>query len=151
MSTNALLDQDFGSESEDDNFNPAPADESDNENAVEPSAEDDESIKDTRRLDSNGLKKEDFEDNKHPEMGGASTRPFSEPGLPEEDEAEGLHRDGGEDEEEDEDLEEEDDDEEEVVSVVTLPICLMGFLLIFQPGSSPEEGAKGSSKPVSRC
>lgn len=33
MSSAALLDQDFGSESEDDNFNPAPADDSDNEAA----------------------------------------------------------------------------------------------------------------------
>ncbi len=34
-SSAALLDQDFGSESEDDNFNPAPADDSDNEAAGE--------------------------------------------------------------------------------------------------------------------
>ena len=33
MSSAALLNQDFGSESEDDNFNPAPADDSDNEAA----------------------------------------------------------------------------------------------------------------------
>jgi transcription elongation factor SPT5 len=34
-SSAALLDQDFGSESEDDNFNPAPADDSDNDAAGE--------------------------------------------------------------------------------------------------------------------
>ena len=35
----ALLDQDFGSESGDDNFNPAPADESDNDAAGESDAD----------------------------------------------------------------------------------------------------------------
>ena len=39
MSSAALLDQDFGSESEDDNFNPAPADDSDNEAAGDSDAE----------------------------------------------------------------------------------------------------------------
>lgn len=38
-SSAALLDQDFGSESEDDNFNPAPADESDNDAAGESDAD----------------------------------------------------------------------------------------------------------------
>ena len=39
MSSAALLDQDFGSESEDDNFNPAPAEDSDNEAAGDSEAE----------------------------------------------------------------------------------------------------------------
>lgn len=38
-SSTALLEQDFGSESEDDNFNPAPADESDNDAAGESDAD----------------------------------------------------------------------------------------------------------------
>lgn len=38
-SSAALLDQDFGSESEDDNFNPAPADDSDNDAAGESDAD----------------------------------------------------------------------------------------------------------------
>lgn len=38
-SSAALLDQDFGSESEDDNFNPAPAEDSDNDAAGESDAD----------------------------------------------------------------------------------------------------------------
>ena len=39
MTSATLLDQDFGSESEDDNFNPAPADDSDNDAAGESETE----------------------------------------------------------------------------------------------------------------
>lgn len=38
--TSALLDQDFGSESEDDNFNPAPADDSDGDDKIDEKSED---------------------------------------------------------------------------------------------------------------
>ncbi|KAI4198768.1 MAG: hypothetical protein LQ346_002696 [Caloplaca aetnensis] len=118
MSTNALLDHDFGSESEDDNFNPAPADQSDNEDAVEPYAENgldtepDDHITKNRRHSVNGLKAEDDKDLAD---GGGRPRPFSGPGLAEEDEADELNSQGGDDDEEEDD-EEDDDDEEAVVS-----------------------------------
>lgn len=122
MSTNALLDHDFGSESEDDNFNPAPADQSDNEDAVEPYAENgldtepDDHITKNRRHSVNGLKAEDDKDLAD---GGGRPRPFSGPGLAEEDEADELNSQGGDDDEEEDD-EEDDDDEEAVVSVFPL-------------------------------
>lgn len=57
-SSAALLDQDFGSESEDDNFNPAPADDSDNDAAGESDAD-----SSTKRLpDQNKLKRQAGED-----------------------------------------------------------------------------------------
>ncbi|KAL8762491.1 MAG: hypothetical protein Q9184_001526 [Pyrenodesmia sp. 2 TL-2023] len=121
MSTNALLDQDFGSESEDDNFNPAPAEQSDNEDAVEPDAENgldsepDDNFTKSRRRGANGLKEEGSEDNKDLADDGGSARPFNGPGLAEEDEADELNSQGGDDDEEEED-EEDDDDEEAVVS-----------------------------------
>lgn len=145
MSTNALLDHDFGSESEDDNFNPAPADQSDNEDAVEPDAENgldsgpDDNITKSHRRGANGLKKEGSEDNKDSADGGGSARPFSGPGLAEEDEADELNSQGVDDDEEEED-EEEDDDEEAVVSVFAPRLCPKIDLLIDGGRADPGRG-----------
>ncbi|KAI4204757.1 MAG: hypothetical protein LQ348_001232 [Seirophora lacunosa] len=122
MSTNALLDHDFGSESEDDNFNPAPADESDNENAGGPDANDEPDAKPNFRItngrdaESNGLTEHDADEDKNSARRRTSARPFTGNGLAGEDEAEGLNGDDVGDEEGEEDLDDEDDDEEEVIS-----------------------------------
>lgn len=124
MSSNATLNQDFGSESEDDNFNPAPADESDNEIAGDEErsgTNPDLSTTTLRQSDPNTVKQEDGEGSNDSATRRNNTRPFNGPGLAEEDEGEELNGDGGEVEEDEEgdDLDEDDDDEEEVVSVST--------------------------------
>lgn len=132
MSTNALLDQDFGSESEDDNFNPAPADESDNENVAGPDAKDEPTSRSNFRItnghdaESDGLEEENADDDKNSGGRRTSARPFTGPGLAGEHDAEGLNGDGAEEEEADEDLDEEEDDdeEEEVISVLAPNLCL---------------------------
>ncbi|KAL8934424.1 MAG: hypothetical protein Q9211_005232 [Gyalolechia sp. 1 TL-2023] len=118
MSSNAILNQDFGSESEDENFNPAPADESDNEidgDGEEPDASSGISAHKPRHNGLNGVKTEDREDGKD-----FPARPLSEPGLGKEDGGEELDGEGGDDgeeeEEDDHDEDEDEDDEEEVVS-----------------------------------
>lgn len=112
MSSNAILNQDFGSESEDDNFNPAPADESDNEingDGEAPDASSGINNNKSRPDGSNGVKSEDEKD--------SPARSFNGPGLTREDPGEEIDGEGGEDgEEEDEDDQDDDDDEEEVVS-----------------------------------
>ncbi|KAL9599087.1 MAG: hypothetical protein Q9219_004045 [cf. Caloplaca sp. 3 TL-2023] len=114
MSSNALLDHDFGSESEDDNFNPAPADESDNENAAEDGLD---TTIDTgnRRNEPNGVKEPDGEDINGPTSEQNDVKAFNGPGPAAEDEGAVSEGEGGEGEDEDEDEEEEEDDEEEEV------------------------------------
>lgn len=113
----SLLDQDFGSESEDDNFNPAPADESDNEVTRGPDG--DVSIKRSgseRRGSSIGsidspesLRKKSGarEANGH-----RSNRANAEEDAEDEEEVNGSDRDDDDEEEED-----DDEDEEEAVTV----------------------------------
>ncbi|KAI4252138.1 MAG: hypothetical protein LQ352_004445 [Teloschistes flavicans] len=110
----ALLGQDFGSESEDDNFNPAIADDSDADGEKnDEKSEDDAEV--NHRSKTNGLKAED-RDNKDAKEKIAKARPFKARSLGEDDEGEDLIDGGGGDEDDEEDLDEEDDDEEEVVS-----------------------------------
>lgn len=125
MSTGALLDQDFGSESEDDNFNPAPADESDNEVAGEsapdtrPSTQSGTDRRKSLQFEPDDVKEEydDEEENENSASVLDESKPFRGPGLDEEDEGENVNGRGGhEDDEDEEDLEEEDD-EEDIVSV----------------------------------
>ncbi|KAL8826040.1 MAG: hypothetical protein Q9170_007562 [Blastenia crenularia] len=121
MSTNEILNQDFGSESEDDNFNPAPADESDNEIAGDdegPPGSSEVGVTKPHKNQPNGFKRESSEDGKESAARGNSIKPFSEPGLAEDDEAPGLQGNGADDDEEEEadDADEDDDDEEEIVS-----------------------------------
>lgn len=128
MSSNVVLNQDFGSESEDDNFNPAPADESDNEingDGEEPDASSGTSANKSRQNESNGVKNEDGEDSKD-----SPARPFNGPGLGKEDEGGELDGEGGEDAEEDEedDQDEDEDDEEEVVSVFAPKANALSFV-----------------------
>lgn len=123
MSTGALLDQDLGSGSEDDNFNPAPADESDNEGAgdsdpdARPSTKSGTDRRRSRQSDPDDVKEEDDEGHKDSASVLDGSKPFRGPGLNDEDEAENLNGGGADDEDEDEDDQEEDDDEEDVVSV----------------------------------
>ena len=101
----ALLNQDFGSESEGEEFNPAPADDSDNE--VGSNASDDPPPKTNGRKSSKGLKDEDDEDRKTN-------------GADDGDEDEGARdgAEGGEEEEED-----DDEDEEDAISVCSIRCC----------------------------
>ncbi|KAL9038058.1 MAG: hypothetical protein Q9180_003364 [Flavoplaca navasiana] len=123
MSTGALLDQDFGSESEDDNFNPAPADESDNEVAGEsdpntrPSTQSGTDRRKSRQFEPDDVKEEDDEEeNKDSASVLDESKPFRGPGLDEGDEGENVNGHGGDEDDEDEDDLEEEDDEEDVVS-----------------------------------
>ena len=122
MSTDALLDQDFGSESEDDNFNPAPADESDNEvpgdsdHEARPSTKSGTDRRKGRQSESDDVKDEYDEENKGSTSGLGDSKPFRGPALDEEDGGEDVDGAGADDEEDEEELE-EDDDEEDVVSV----------------------------------
>ncbi len=121
MSSAALLDQDFGSESEDDNFNPAPADDSDNEAAGASEAEV------SSKLTKNGADKrrrslrEDNEDEDGEEDTEASppvkgmglqSNGYAQNGKGEED----INESGGEDiDGADDDEDEEDEEDEEAV------------------------------------
>lgn len=130
MTSAALLDQDFGSESEDDNFNPAPADDSDNDAAGESDNEVTErprtnGSEQTRRSTRDEGRNED-------DQGDTSARPKEQHsngrsggigGAAEDDDAVGEDDDdikangAGEDDEDDEEDEEDEDDEDEEVSV----------------------------------
>ncbi|KAL8687807.1 MAG: hypothetical protein Q9218_006124 [Villophora microphyllina] len=111
--SSALLDQDFGSESEDDNFNPGVADDSDAEEKIDGKSDDDTQVNHQSRA--NGFKEEDG-DKKDTKEKMANTRPFRVQSLDEDDEGEDLNGEGGGDDDDEEDLDEEDEDEEEVVS-----------------------------------
>ncbi|KAL8947869.1 MAG: hypothetical protein Q9222_005896 [Ikaeria aurantiellina] len=120
MSSSALLDQDFGSESEDDNFNPAPADDSDHEAAGDSDVDQDANPKSDskpqrmRQSEIEDVKEEDDVNGNDSAEALSNTRPFNGPGLEDEGEGEDLNGDNGEDD--DEDDEEEDDEEEAVIS-----------------------------------
>ena len=101
MSSADFLNQDFGSESEDDNFNPAPAGDSDNDAAGDSDGE----LNVTTKVNGTSQRK----------------RPLGQRNAGEEDEDikdDGIEdADGVGDEDDDEDEEEEDEDEEEAISV----------------------------------
>lgn len=143
MSSNAILNQDFGSESEDDNFNPAPADESDNEINGDADARLGINANKSRQKESNGIKNEDREDSKD-----SPARRFNGPGLVKDDDDEDIDGEGaedGEDEDED-DQDDDDDDEEEVVSVFAPKTKSSVFrLLTYSIGPASKEGTKGPS------
>ncbi len=121
----ALLNQDFGSESEGEEFNPAPADDSGNEAGSDV----DERVPPT----ANGHKRhadakdEDDENVKSNVLG------------------------GDEGEEEDEDVADVDDDDEEEAISVCWTSAPHSDTINFIPGSSTQEGEEGSSESVPRC
>jgi transcription elongation factor SPT5 len=134
MSSADLLNNDFGSESEDDNdFNPAPADVSDRDDAEE-NSEDDRFTRDPkgdvklRRRDTNEVNTNGAEVNRqHGERNGKDRADADEDAEGDnEDEqgtadGEGDEDGGGDDDDDDDDEEDEDDDDEEaMVSCVFL-------------------------------
>ncbi|KAL8824622.1 MAG: hypothetical protein Q9191_004932 [Dirinaria sp. TL-2023a] len=104
-----LLDQDFGSESEDDNFNPAPADESDNEAG----GDSDEGQRSKPTKDGNEQRRPSAE------HGGRVTSPGNDPNA--EDGDEGDDANGADDQVEDEDEDDEDEDEDEDDAITGRP------------------------------
>lgn len=135
MSSAALLDQDFGSESEDDNFNPAPAEESDNDAAEDP--EDDVNVKSNgdhsrRRPSAQHASDEDgHEDEEIPQRSAAGSvngRQSNRHGSlgPKSEDGENIKQDqdpgtgGGVDDEDEEDEEEDEDDD--AISVRLCPV-----------------------------
>ncbi|KAL8870511.1 MAG: hypothetical protein Q9174_003462 [Haloplaca sp. 1 TL-2023] len=109
-----MLDQDFGSESEDDNFNPAPADDSDGDDKVEEKAEDPTG---RRPSPSSNDVKEEGGDIKNTEDLAANTRMPIHGDADDDDPEEPLNGGVADDDEDEEDAEEEEDeDEDEVVS-----------------------------------
>ena len=129
MASTDLLDQGFGSESEDDNFNPAPAEDSENEAAGDSEAENHRNSKQngthlqSRALAANDVKDEDDEDirDSTEKVDGAERQngPLEDEEGGDDDDVDGEARDEEEEEEDDDD----DEDEEEVVSVRTLTEC----------------------------
>ncbi|KAI4250157.1 MAG: hypothetical protein L6R40_000329 [Gallowayella cf. fulva] len=121
MSAAKILDQDFGSESEDDNFNPAPADDSDNEVAADSDTEERPTPKlatarrKSHQSEPDGVKEEDDDGKQDSASVLDENRPFTRPGLEDEDEGEDVNGGGADDEEDEEELE-DDDDEDDVVS-----------------------------------
>jgi len=133
MATSALLDADFGSESEDDNFNPAPADvsdndaigESDTEDAVRsnghPSEQPQPTIQGDGRVEKNGpgvkqngeqSRRRSRDDGGSEDIDGArNVNGHGDNGTGAGD------RDGDDEEEEEDEDDEDDDDDEEAVSV----------------------------------
>ena len=129
MSSGALLDQDFGSESEDDNFNPAPAEESDNEGADElendvnggSNADMVRRRSTDQRIDEDGDEDEQNSQQSPPERvngrqqsRNGSLDPKSED---EEDYQRNQNGDRGHGDDDDEEEDEEDDDDEDAISV----------------------------------
>ncbi|KAL8964389.1 MAG: hypothetical protein Q9183_004483 [Haloplaca sp. 2 TL-2023] len=114
--TSAMLDQDFGSESEDDNFNPAPADDSEGDDKVNEKAED---PTDRKPLPGSDDVKEEDGDVKDTEDHAGSTRMSHNRDIDDDDQEEPINGgvvDDDEDEEDAEEDEDEDEDEDEVVS-----------------------------------
>ena len=130
MSTAALLDADFGSESEDDNFNPAPVDGSDNDGAAESEGEDRVRPKSNgqgQRQSSTQLDPYDEENDPQASLksrtNGKQSNGHSR-GHEDEEDGSGVEDAGKrklnpirDEDEEDEEDEDEDDDEEEAVTV----------------------------------
>ena len=127
MSSAALLAEDFGSESEDDNFNPAPAEDSDNDAAGESDEEVNAQNFEQRRRPSEqeaDVGKDDADGsavNGRQINGHGSRAPANEKDEgPRESEAgklNGADEGGDPEDEEDEDDDEEEEDEEEAISV----------------------------------
>ena len=101
-----LLDHDFGSESEDDNFNPAPADESDNEGEVDAIA--------TTKAVTNGTQRQGPASE---EEEGSGRSPAGVANGEEDDHGDEELNGGeaGDDNEDEDEDEEEDEDDEEII------------------------------------
>ncbi|EEH18076.1 hypothetical protein PABG_00639 [Paracoccidioides brasiliensis Pb03] len=115
MSNNpsGFLNQDFGSEEEDDDFNPAPVNDSDDE---KPKKREATTYDDIAGNDKNGIGAtgdEEDEEDKHPRR---KEKVRNSDNGEEEDYGDGGGGDGDEEEEEEEEDEEDDDDDEEAVS-----------------------------------
>lgn len=108
MMSAALLEQDFGSESEDDNFNPAPADESDNEaggdSDTEPNSKPITNSTDRGRRSS-------------AENTGRVKSPEHEPNVEDEDEGDDVNGVGDQEDEDDDEDEDEEEDEDDAITV----------------------------------
>ncbi|KAI9815987.1 MAG: transcription elongation factor spt5 [Pycnora praestabilis] len=136
MAASNLIDQDFGSESEDDSFNPAPAVESDNENGDGASEDEGPVTKKTDETEAPArrVQEEDYDEDEHvaankqpeKERQNGHINGVDEGGDGEED-ADGDGDDydlgtstarisGGEDDEDEDNDDDEDDDEEEEIS-----------------------------------
>lgn len=160
MTSAALLDQDFGSESEDDNFNPAPADDSDNDAA----GENDNAVTERPRTNGSEQTRRPTHNEGHNDEEDTMARPKELHGTGrgrgggvggEDNDAVGEDDDdtkpngaGGDDEDDEEDDEDEDDEDEEVS--VCLPSSTRSHpcLTNLQLGSAPKTSTSGSSKPV---
>ncbi|KKK15633.1 transcription elongation factor SPT5 [Aspergillus rambellii] len=119
MSRN-LLDQDFGSEEEDDDFNPAPADDSDNENAVNHRSanrnrveddDDDDDEDDVRVGGGRSQQRRDYSDDEAQDKRGGDD---AEDDFDDDDGRRDDDNEGGEEDDDDEDEEEDNDDEDAV-------------------------------------
>lgn len=129
----ALLNQDFGSESEDDNFNPAPANDSDDDAAGDSDREVGKPTKPSgpqqRRRSSGQQSGNEEDDEALPRVNGRQGNIHGSSGRGEEDDDDakgdhigGVDREGDEDEEEEEQEQEEDEDEDEEEAVSVCPI-----------------------------
>ena len=145
MSSAALLEHDFGSESEDDNFNPAPAEDSDNDAA----GDSDEDV--NQKTNGNGLEQrrrpseqqaDEYEedDAEGSPVNGRQSNGHGSRGTPNEEDEGAIEKgtgrlnateDGGDDEDEDEE-EEDEEDEEEAISV---GLCLFQKLCLAHSSS----------------
>lgn len=160
----SLLNQDFGSESEGDDFNPAPASDSDNEAGGD--AEDGTEV----RQDSNGNQQRQRSAGGRADVEGEDPTPRANgqqrnSGTKDEDGVVGdldneikdtaVKADstvGGEDGEEDDDEEDEadeDDDEEDAVVVSSPDAHAFSLFLTVQTGASTEKGSETSPKSIS--
>lgn len=152
MSSAALLDADFGSESEDDNFNPAPADDSEIEDVGDFN-------------DEVGLKSEEKGvDQKQPVSGNNDSNAtkdapqrngYLDAGEKVEDGRNDSDQDignaaGGDDEDE-EDLEDDDDDDEDDEPVHNSHQTYLQKGLIILLGSATKESTSRPQESISRC
>ncbi|KAL9045042.1 MAG: hypothetical protein Q9214_001865, partial [Letrouitia sp. 1 TL-2023] len=120
MSSVALLDQDLGSDSEDDNFNPPPADDSDNEDPGDSEPEISKSTVAGRPqplLDADSIKDENDEEEGQSKISGEVNKNSDDRrrrGRIEDDGEDGeddvTHTNGIDEDEEDEDSDEDDDE-----------------------------------------
>ena len=159
MSSAALLNQDFGSESEDDNFNPAPAEDSDNDAAGDSDDDINLNPNDYRRPSRPQADEDEDDDaegspvNGQRSDGEASRISADEEGVGTK--KDGIIRpnatgNGHNDEDEDEDDEEEEDEEEAISVGLGIPFYF-GIQLITSPGSATEASTSRPPKPIPGC
>lgn len=166
MSTASFLNDNLGSESEDENFNPAPADDSDNEAAGdsddELNARPNQNSADQRHRpsddDRNGGKDHratkdtpQRNGNKGSDGVGEDDGDNGADGLNDSDPDIGNGAGGEEEEEEDDEDDEEDEDEEEDISVCQSPVICGAVHLMRALGSATKTSSSRTQKPLSRC